>query len=152
MYLVIRSWREIKSLSSAIVSFNGSAAIHRWGSQGERGMSLFFISNLCCFTDILGGCEKKEEKNPTRVKVKGILLKQNLVINISSNKKIQDNSTICSTTFLVSGINAFLYSRLAQSARAVEYADCISAEGVRPPPLLMSVQDMTLNNLMVRVQ
>ena len=39
---------------------------------------------------------------------------------------------------------------VAQSAGAVEYTDCTSAEGVRPP--LTSVLDMTLNNLMVRFQ
>ena len=38
----------------------------------------------------------------------------------------------------------------AHSARAVEYTDCISADGVRNPQ--MSVQDMTLNNLMVGFQ
>ena len=36
---------------------------------------------------------------------------------------------------------------IAQSAGAVEYTDCFSAEGYDPP---MSVLDMTLNNLMVR--
>ena len=40
--------------------------------------------------------------------------------------------------------------RVAQSAGAVEYTDCTSAEGLRP--LLTSVLDMTLNNLMVRFQ
>ena len=40
---------------------------------------------------------------------------------------------------------------LAQLAGAVEYTDCFSAEGVRPPPPT-SVLDMTLNNLMVRFQ
>ena len=39
----------------------------------------------------------------------------------------------------------------AQLAGAVEYTDCIFAEG-RDPPLLLSVLDMTLNNLMVRFQ
>ena len=39
----------------------------------------------------------------------------------------------------------------AQSTGAVEYTDCTSAEGVRPPPPT-SVLDMTLNNLMVRFQ
>ena len=39
---------------------------------------------------------------------------------------------------------------LALSAGAVEYSDCITAEGVRLPP--MSVLDMTLNSLMVRLQ
>ena len=34
-------------------------------------------------------------------------------------------------------------SDLAQSARAVEYTDCISAEGVRPPPTPTSALDMT---------
>ena len=37
---------------------------------------------------------------------------------------------------------------IAQLAGAVEYTNCTSAEGVRPPPS-MSVLDMTLNNLMV---
>ena len=46
--------------------------------------------------------------------------------------------------------NACYTEKLAQSVEAVEYTDCISAEGVRPP--LMSVQDMTLNNIMVRLQ
>ena len=40
--------------------------------------------------------------------------------------------------------------RIAQSAGAVEYTDCTSAEGKSPP--LMSVQNMTLNNLMVGFQ
>ena len=39
---------------------------------------------------------------------------------------------------------------LSQSAWAVEYTDCTSAEGVCPPPT--SVLYMTLNNLMVRFQ
>ena len=37
----------------------------------------------------------------------------------------------------------------AQSAGAVEYTDCTSAEGKTPP---LSVLDMTQNNLMVRLQ
>ena len=41
-------------------------------------------------------------------------------------------------------------NQLAQSAGAVEYTDCFSAEGYDPPPT--SVLDMTLNNLMVRFQ
>ena len=43
------------------------------------------------------------------------------------------------------------YTIIAQSARAVENIDCISAEGQHPPPS-MSVLDMTINNLMVRLQ
>ena len=38
---------------------------------------------------------------------------------------------------------------MAQSAGAVEYTDCISAKGKTLP---MSVLDMTLNNVMVRLQ
>ena len=37
----------------------------------------------------------------------------------------------------------------AQLAGTVEYTDCISAEGKTSPP---SVLDMTLNNLMMRLQ
>ena len=37
---------------------------------------------------------------------------------------------------------------IAQSAGAVEYTDCFSAEGYPPT----SVLDMTLNNLMVKFQ
>ena len=43
------------------------------------------------------------------------------------------------------------YQAIAQSAGAVEYTDCISAEGKTPCPL-MSVLDMILNNLMARLQ
>ena len=39
----------------------------------------------------------------------------------------------------------------AQSAGAVEYTDCISAEGVRSHPPT-SVLDMTQNNLMLKFQ
>ena len=39
---------------------------------------------------------------------------------------------------------------IAQSAGAVEYTDCTSAEVWDPPP--MSVLDMTVNDLMVRFQ
>ena len=39
---------------------------------------------------------------------------------------------------------------LAQSAGALEYTDCFSAERLDPHP--MSVLDMTLNNLIVRLQ
>ena len=38
---------------------------------------------------------------------------------------------------------------LAQSAGAIEYTDCTSVEGQDPPTI---VQDMTLNNVMVRFQ
>ena len=38
---------------------------------------------------------------------------------------------------------------IAQSAGAIEYTDCTSAEGQDPPPP-MSVLYMTLNNLMMR--
>ena len=38
---------------------------------------------------------------------------------------------------------------VAQLAEVAKYTDCISAEDKTPP---MSVQDMTLNNLMVRLQ
>ena len=38
---------------------------------------------------------------------------------------------------------------IAQSAGAVEYTDCFSAEG-KTPPHSMSVLNMTRNNLMVR--
>ena len=38
-----------------------------------------------------------------------------------------------------------------QSAGAVEYTDCISAES-KTPPSPMSVLDKTLNNLMMRLQ
>ena len=41
-------------------------------------------------------------------------------------------------------------SCFAQLAGAVEYTDCITAEGYGRPPT--SVLDMTLNNLMVRFQ
>ena len=37
---------------------------------------------------------------------------------------------------------------IAQLAGAVEYTNCFTAEGLDP----MSLQDMTLNNLMVRFQ
>ena len=39
---------------------------------------------------------------------------------------------------------------LAQSAGAVEYTDCIYAEGIGPPPT--TVLHMTLNNLTMRLQ
>ena len=39
---------------------------------------------------------------------------------------------------------------LAQSAGALEYTDCFSAEGYDPPPPPINVLDMTLNYLMVR--
>ena len=42
------------------------------------------------------------------------------------------------------------YTNIAQSAGAVEYPDCFSADGQDCP--LTSVLDMTLNNLMVRFQ
>ena len=41
--------------------------------------------------------------------------------------------------------------KMAHSSGAIEYTDCISAEGIRPPPP-MSVLYMTLNNLIVRFQ
>ena len=44
----------------------------------------------------------------------------------------------------------FTKSFEAQSARAAEYTDCISAEGKTPPPT--RILDMTLNNLMVTLQ
>ena len=43
----------------------------------------------------------------------------------------------------------FHVDRIAQSAGAVEYTDCTSAEGQEPPT---SVLYMTLNNLMGRFQ
>ena len=46
----------------------------------------------------------------------------------------------------------YIYQALhVQSAGAIEYTDCISAEGEDPPPPT-SVVDMTLNNLLVRFQ
>ena len=42
------------------------------------------------------------------------------------------------------------YEHIAQSAGAVEYTDCISAEGWYPHPT--SVLDMIPNNLMMRFQ
>ena len=42
-----------------------------------------------------------------------------------------------------------LKSYRAQSAGTVEYIDCFSAQGYEPPN---SVLDMTLNNLIVRLQ
>ena len=41
----------------------------------------------------------------------------------------------------------FYFPSLAQSARAVEYTDCISAGGMTPPT---SVLDMPPKNLMAR--
>ena len=42
---------------------------------------------------------------------------------------------------------------LSQLNRTVEYTDCISAKGVgNPTPTKKSVLDITLNNLMVRLQ
>ena len=48
-------------------------------------------------------------------------------------------------------INSIINSiiNFAQSAEAVEYTDCTSAEGLDPS---MSILDMTLNSLMVRSQ
>ena len=45
----------------------------------------------------------------------------------------------------------FQITTIAHSAGAVEYTDCFSAEGVRLPFVSMSVLDMTLNNLMMRL-
>ena len=41
---------------------------------------------------------------------------------------------------------------VAQSAGAVEYTDCFSADGEDLPPPATSVLDVTQNNLMVRFQ
>ena len=44
------------------------------------------------------------------------------------------------------------FAILAQSAGAVEYTDCFSAEGLDAPTHPTSVLDMTLKNLMLRFQ
>ena len=40
----------------------------------------------------------------------------------------------------------------AQSAGGVKYTDCVSTEGLELHPTPTQVLDMTLNNLMVRLQ
>ena len=46
----------------------------------------------------------------------------------------------------------FLLRHKPKLARTGEYANCIFAEEGKPPPPQESVLDMTLNNLMVRIQ
>ena len=78
-----------------------------------------------------------------------LLKKKSHFFWVSRREKILLCRTVQLTEFL-KFIDLTTPNRPAESAGAVEYTDCIFAEGLDHPP--MSVLAMILNNLMVRFQ